>query len=74
VTCTIKRRVGEQDKLFGSVNTKDIQEDLLSQSLKVDRKNIVLGEPIRELGEFPVMIRLSAGVTTEIKVVVISEP
>jgi len=73
VTCTIKRRVGEQDKLFGSVNTKDIQDTLLSQSLTVDRKSIVLGEPIRELGEFPVTIRLSAGVTAEIKVVVVSE-
>jgi ribosomal protein L9 len=39
----------------------------------VDRKSIVLVEPIRELGEFPVTIRLSAGVTAEIKVVVLSE-
>jgi large subunit ribosomal protein L9 len=73
VTCTIRRRVGEQDRLFGSVNTKDIQEALLSQTLKVDRRNIVLGEPIRELGEFPVTIRLSAGVTAEVKVIIAAE-
>ena len=73
VTCTIRRRVGEQDKLFGSVNTRDIQEALLSQSLEVDRKSIVLAEPIRELGAFPVTIRLSAGVTAEVKIVVAAE-
>jgi large subunit ribosomal protein L9 len=73
VTCTIRRRVGEQDRLFGSINTRDIQEALLSQTLEVDRKNIVLGEPIRELGEFPVTIRLSAGVTAEVKVIVAAE-
>jgi large subunit ribosomal protein L9 len=73
VTCTIVRRVGEQNKLFGSVHAKDIQEALLAQGLNVNRKNIVLGEPIRALGEFPVAIRLSAGVTAEIKVVVAAE-
>lgn len=73
VTCTIVRRVGEQNKLFGSVNTKDIQEVLLAQGLDVTRKNIVLGEPIKALGEFPVAIRLSAGIAAEIKVVVAAE-
>jgi large subunit ribosomal protein L9 len=73
VTCTIRRRVGDQDKIFGSVNTRDIQEALLSQSLDVDRKSILLDEPIKDLGEFPVTIRLSAGITAEIKVVVAAE-
>ena len=73
VTCTIQRRIGEQDKLFGSVNARDIQEALLSQSLEVDRKSILLGEPIREIGEFPVTIKLPAGIVAEIKVVVAAE-
>jgi large subunit ribosomal protein L9 len=73
VTCSIKRRVGDQDKIFGSVNTKDIQESLLSQSLDVSRKCIILGEPIKQLGEFAVTIRLPAGITAEIKVVVAAE-
>lgn len=72
-TCTIRRRVGEQEKLFGSVNTKDIQEALRSQSLEVNRKSILLDEPIRELGEFPVTIKLPAGVTAEIRVLVAAE-
>jgi large subunit ribosomal protein L9 len=74
VTCTIVRRVGEQNKLFGSVNVKDIHEAVLAQGLNVNRKDIVLGEPIKALGEYPVVIRLSAGVAAEIKVVVAAEP
>jgi len=73
VSCTISRRIGDQDKLFGSVNTKDIHEALQAQSLEVDRKNIVLEEAIKSLGEFPVKIKLTAGVTAEIKVVVVAE-
>lgn len=73
VTCTITRRVGEQDKLFGSVNAKDIHEALLAQGLEVDRKDIVLNEPIKAIGAFPVTLKLSAGVAAEIKVVVAAE-
>ncbi len=74
ITCTIVRRVGEQNKLFGSVNVKDVQEALLAQGMDVNRKDIVLGEPIKALGEYPVVIRLSAGVAAGIKVVVAAEP
>lgn len=73
VTCVIVRRVGEQNKLFGSVNAKDIQDALMVQGLEVTRKNIVMDEPIKALGEFPVTIRLSAGVAAEIRVVVEAE-
>ena len=73
VVCTIARKVGEQEKLFGSVNAKDIEESLSQQGIEVDRKNIVLDEPIKTLGEFPVKIKLNAGVSAEIKVVVVGE-
>ena len=73
VTCTIPRRMGEQDKLFGSVTTKDIEKALSEQGIEIDRKNIVLEEPIKSIGEFPVKIRLQAGLTSEIKVIVIAE-
>ena len=72
VVCTIARKVGEQDKLFGSVNTKDIEESLAQQGRVIDRKNIGLDEPIKTLGEFPVKIKLSAGVSAEIKVIVVA--
>lgn len=73
VTCTIARRVGEQDKLFGSVTAKDIEEALLAQNIKIDRKTLLLEEPIKEIGEFPVVVKLGAGVTAEIKVSVVPE-
>ena len=73
VTCTIARRVGEQEKLFGSVGAKDIEEALIAQGIEVDKKSVLLDEPIKALGEFPVRIRLSAGLTGEIKVVVVAE-
>jgi len=73
VTCTIARRVGEQEKLFGSVGAKDIEEALVAQGIELDKKSVLLDEPIKALGEFPVRIKLSAGVTGEIKVVVVAE-
>ena len=73
VTCTITRRVGEQEKLFGSVGAKDIEEALVAQGIEIDKKSVLLDEPIKALGEFPVRIKLSAGVTGEIKVVVVAE-
>jgi len=73
VTCAISRRVGEQDKLFGSVTTKDIEKSLLEQGIEIDRKTILLEEPIKSLGEFPVKIRLQPGITAEIKIMVVAE-
>jgi large subunit ribosomal protein L9 len=73
VTCIIKRKVGEQDKLFGSVTSKDIEKALEEQGIKVDRKNISIDEPIKSLGEFPVTVKLYHGVTSEVKVVVVAE-
>jgi large subunit ribosomal protein L9 len=72
VTCTISRRVGEQEKLFGSVTTKDIETSLLDQGIEIDRKTIILEEPIKSLGEFPVKIRLQPGMYSEIKVIVVA--
>ena len=73
VTCTLYRRAGEQDKLFGSVTTKDIEKSLVEQGIEIDRKMIILEEPVRSLGEFPVKIKLQPGVTAEIKITVVGE-
>lgn len=72
-TITIARRVGEQEKLFGSVGVKDIGDVLTSQGFEIDKRDILLDEPIKALGEYPVRVKLSAGVTAEIKVVVAAE-
>jgi large subunit ribosomal protein L9 len=73
MTCTIARRVGEQEKLFGSVGVKDIEEALAAQGFEIDKRNILLDEPIKSPGEFAVRVKLSAGVTAEIKVAVVAE-
>jgi large subunit ribosomal protein L9 len=73
VICTIPCRAGEQDKLFGSVTTKDIEQSLADQGIKIDRKMIILEEPIKSLGEFSVKIRLLQGLTAEIKVITVAE-
>jgi large subunit ribosomal protein L9 len=73
VTCTIARRAGEQDKLFGSVGSKDIHEALLLAGFEIDKRNIILDEPFKSLGEFPVRIRVGSGTTAEIKVAVVAE-
>ncbi len=73
VTCTVARRVGEQEKLFGSVGVKDIEETLAAQGFPIDKRDILLQEPIKTLGEFPVRIKLNAAVTAEIKVIVVAE-
>jgi large subunit ribosomal protein L9 len=73
VNCVIARRVGEQDKLFGSVTTKDIEKSLADQGMEIDRKMIVIEEPIKSLGEFSVKIKLQPGVATEIKITVVGE-
>jgi len=73
VTCTITCRVGEQDKLFGSITTKDIEKSLLDQGIEIDRRMIILEDPIKSLGEFSVKVRLQHGKSAEIKVNVIAE-
>ncbi|HOO90152.1 MAG TPA: 50S ribosomal protein L9 [Syntrophales bacterium] len=73
VTCTISRKVGQQDKLFGSVSTKDIRDALLEQGIEIDKRNILLEEPIKNLGEFSVKIKLHSGISADIKVVVAGE-
>jgi len=73
VTCNISRKVGQQKKLFGSVSTKDIGDALREQGIEIDKRNILLEEPIKSLGEFSVRIKLHSGISTDIKVVVAGE-
>lgn len=70
VVLTFKRRVGENDHLFGSVTAKDIADALEAQKYHVERRRVLLDEPIHTLGEHTVNVRLHREVTTEIKVVV----
>jgi large subunit ribosomal protein L9 len=73
VTVSIARAVGDEDKLFGSVTSRDIAEALADQKVTVDAKKIHLEEPIKTLGMTEVSIKLGQGVTAKIKVWVVKK-
>jgi large subunit ribosomal protein L9 len=73
VSVKITRKVGDQDKLFGSVTALDIAEALAKAGHKVDRRLIHLPEPIKTVGQFEVELRLHRDVTSKIKVEVAGE-
>ncbi len=73
VVVTIARKTADQEKIFGSVTTKDLEKALADQGLKADRKQIILDEPIKQIGDFPVKIKLYPGITADITVKVVEE-
>jgi large subunit ribosomal protein L9 len=72
-TVRIGQKAGENDQLFGSVTSKDIAEALSVQNYNIDKRRILLDDPIRQLGEYKVPVRLHKDVTVEITVVVEKE-
>ena len=72
-SCTITRKAGEEDKLYGSVSTRDIAEALKDEGIELDRRKILLEEPIKQLGVFTVSVQLHPDVTGSIKVWVVKE-
>jgi len=73
LTLTFRRKVGEQDHLFGSVTSGDVADALEAKGFTVDRRKIHLDDPIKALGEFQVAIRLHKQVTASVKVAVEKE-
>src|SRR5512133_3659797 len=70
---TLKRKVGEQDKLYGSVTALDVAEALAARGLEIDRRSIDLAEPIKTLGDFEVPVKLHSEVVGKAKVKVEAE-
>ena len=70
---TLKRKVGEQDKLYGSVTALDVAEALTAHGLEIDRRSIDLSEPIKSVGEFEVPVKLHHEVVGKVKVTVQAE-
>jgi large subunit ribosomal protein L9 len=68
-----QRKVGEQNKLFGSVTSKDVHEQLASQGYQVDRRQVHLPEPLKELGTHEVEVKLHPEVTAKVKVTIGAE-
>jgi large subunit ribosomal protein L9 len=73
LSVTIKAKAGEEGKLFGSVTTMDIAEAAKAQGVTIDKRRIVLEEPIKRLGDFAVPVKLHADVVAELKVTVVAE-
>ena len=73
VVITIAQKAGENDQLFGSVTSSDIAARLEDQKFHIDRKKIVLHDPIKQLGEHTVTIKLHREVSVDIKVNVVKE-
>ena len=70
---TIKAKVGEEGKLFGSVTTMDIAEAMQAQGAVIDKRKIALEEPIRRVGDYTVSIKLHTDVAVDLKVSVVAE-
>ena len=73
MTLTIKAKAGEEEKLFGSVTTMDIAEALLTRGVEIEKKKIVLEEPIKRLGSYSVQIKLHPDVSVPLNIQVIQE-
>lgn len=71
VSLTLPAKAGEEGKLFGAVTTRDIADALAAAGVTVDRKSIQLPEPIKQLGDYKVKIRVAADVVPEISVSVV---
>ncbi len=73
LTLTLARKVGEEDKIYGSVSVSDISQALKEAGVEIERKLIKLDEPIKSLGEFQVPVKVHADVTAELTVQVVKE-
>lgn len=73
VTCRIVSKVSEEDRLYGSVSTRNIADALASQGIEVEKKMILLTEPIKNIGTYQIPIRVYKDVEPEIIVEVVPE-
>ena len=73
VDIAIARRVGDTEQLYGSVTSGDIVDFLKSKGFEVDRRKLILPEPLKTLGEFDVPLKLHREVTVPLKVKVVKE-
>lgn len=73
VVCTVPAKVHEEDRLYGSVTVREIRDALAAQEIEVEKRAILLTEPIRALGSYKIPIRVYKGIEPEITVEVVPE-
>jgi len=73
MTLQFERKVGEDDKLFGSVSNRDIADQLKKAGMDLDHRKIELEHPVKALGKYEVIVRLGAGVSANLKFWVVAK-
>ena len=73
VVCRVAAKVAEEDRLYGSVTVRDVLDSLAAQNITVEKRMILLTEPIKQLGTFKIPIRVYKGVEPEITLEVVAE-
>ena len=73
MTVNFTRKAGEGDHLFGSVTSSDIAAELTKKGFDIDRRKIQLHEPLKQLGDFTIAVKLHREVTAHFKVVIEKE-
>ena len=73
ISLTIEAQAGEEEKLFGSVSAEDISSALSQESVAVDKKDIVIDEPIKKLGVYQVAVKLHPEVKANLRVWVVAK-
>ncbi len=73
VVCKLQAKISDEDRLYGSISSRDIVTALAAQNIQIEKRMVLLGEPIKTLGTFKVPIRIYTGVEPEITVEVSPE-
>jgi len=73
ISCTIAKEAGPDDKLFGAITTLDVVDALADENIKIDKHDVLLEEPIKELGIFHVEIKLHPQVIAKVKIWVVKK-
>jgi large subunit ribosomal protein L9 len=73
LSLTIKKRAGQDDRLFGSVSVRDIISGLKEEGIEIEKKNIVLDKPIRAIGIYTIPIKLHKEVEGSLKIWVVKD-
>ena len=73
LSLTLPAKAGEEGKLFGAVTARDIADALAAAGVEIDRKAVLLAEPIKQLGDYKVKVRVAASVVPEVPVRVVAE-
>mgnify|MGYP001287441501 CR=1 FL=1 len=71
VEITIEVKVGEEEKMFGSITNKDIHKELIDKGFELDKNQISINEPIKALGIYHITVKVAKDITSDVKLYVI---